>query len=117
VSNSSTPSTPSSRQIPAGSADALKADELIEKMQNPNETFDFFTNSAFITKYTGAEFGEGAAAVKRLLHEVDLDKEFADITSEMREVSGQRQRNSRSALKRSRLSVIAIRSRSGWFST
>jgi DNA-directed RNA polymerase subunit beta' len=31
-------------------------------MQNPAETFDFFTNSAFISKYTGAEFGEGAAA-------------------------------------------------------
>jgi DNA-directed RNA polymerase subunit beta' len=80
-------------QIPAGSADAQRADELIEKMQNPNETFDFFTNSAFITKYTGAEFGEGAAAVKRLLHEVDLDKEFEEITSEMHQVSGQRQRN------------------------
>ncbi|MCI1244722.1 MAG: DNA-directed RNA polymerase subunit beta' [Bacilli bacterium] len=79
--------------IPQGSADALKADELIDKMQNPNETFDFFTNAAFISKYTRAEFGEGAAAVKRLLHEVDLDKEFNDINKEMHEVSGQRQRN------------------------
>jgi len=77
-------------QIPEGSADALKADELIQKMQNPAETFDFFTNSAFISKYTGAEFGEGAAAVKRLLHEVDLDKEFEQIEKEVKEFSGQR---------------------------
>jgi DNA-directed RNA polymerase, beta'' subunit/160 kD subunit len=80
-------------QIPSGSADALRADELVERMKNPNETFDFFSNAAFITKYTGAEFGEGAAAVKRLLHEVDLDKEFKAISEEMRDVSGQRQRN------------------------
>src|SRR5574344_1179395 len=77
-------------QIQEGSADALKADELIQKMQNPAETFDFFTNSAFISKYTGAEFGEGAAAVKRLLHEVDLDKEFDEIEKEVKEFSGQR---------------------------
>jgi DNA-directed RNA polymerase subunit beta' len=77
-------------QIPEGSADALKADELISKMQNPAETFDFFTNSAFISKYTGAEFGEGAAAIKRLLHEVDLDKEFAEIEKDVKEFSGQR---------------------------
>jgi DNA-directed RNA polymerase subunit beta' len=77
-------------QIPEGSADALKADELITKMQNPAETFDFFTNSAFISKYTGAEFGEGAAAIKRLLHEVDLDKEFAEIEKDVKEFSGQR---------------------------
>jgi DNA-directed RNA polymerase subunit beta' len=76
--------------IPEGSADALKADELIAKMQNGQETFDFFTNAAFITKYTGAEFGEGAAAVKRLLHEVDLDKEFDEISKEIRDFSGQR---------------------------
>ncbi len=76
--------------IPEGSADQLKADELISKMQNPAETFDFFTNSAFITKYTGAEFGEGAASIKRLLHEVDLEKEFDTISKEIRDFSGQK---------------------------
>ncbi len=77
-------------QIPQESADYLRAAELIEKMQNPNETFDFFTNSAFISKYTGAEFGEGAAAIKRLLHEVDLDKEYETISREIRGFSGQK---------------------------
>jgi DNA-directed RNA polymerase subunit beta' len=79
-----------SGKLEAGSADALKADELISRMQNSADTFDFFTNSAFITKYTNAEFGEGAAAVKRLLHEVDLDAEFKKISEEIRDFSGQR---------------------------
>ncbi|MBQ1879737.1 MAG: DNA-directed RNA polymerase subunit beta' [Bacilli bacterium] len=75
--------------IEEGSADMLKADELIAKMQNPSETFDFFTNSAFITKYTGAEFGEGAAAIKRLLHEVNLEKESEAIAEQMKTASTQ----------------------------
>ena len=68
-----------------GSADQLKANELIEKMGNPAETFDFFTAAAFITKYTGAEFGEGAAAIKRLLSEVKLDEEFENVSREMKD--------------------------------
>ncbi len=76
--------------IPAESSDALLADELIEKMKNPNETFDFFTNANFIYKYTGAEFGEGASAIKRLLQEVDLDKEFKTISEEISELNGAR---------------------------
>ncbi len=76
--------------IEEGSADALKADELITKMQNSSETFDFFTASAFISKYTNAQFGEGAEAIKRLLHEVDLDKEFNEISAELHSCSGQR---------------------------
>ena len=84
------PANPSIKWIEPGSADDLKAGELITKMQNPAETFDFFTTSAFLTKYTDAEFGEGAAAVKRLLHEVDLDKEFDQIQKDIKESNGQR---------------------------
>ena len=79
-----------------GSADAQRAADLIAKLTAKNdagnyvETFDFFTVSAFITKYTGAEFGEGADAVKRLLHEVDLDKEFNAISDELKTASGAR---------------------------
>ncbi|MCQ2799635.1 MAG: DNA-directed RNA polymerase subunit beta' [Bacilli bacterium] len=71
------------------SADYMKANELIEKMNNKQETFDFFTNAAFITKYTGAEFGEGAAAIKQLLHEVDLDAEFEAASKDVHEATGQ----------------------------
>ena len=77
-------------RLEEGSADALKADTFIEKLKNPIEAFDFFAISAFVHKHTKAEFGEGAAAVKRLLHEVDLDKEIADIMAELPNASSQR---------------------------
>ncbi len=73
-----------------GSADALRADEYIARLESPLETFDFFSVSAFISKYLHAEFGEGAKAIKRLLHEVDLDKEFKAISEELRASSGAR---------------------------
>ena len=69
--------------------DVMKAEELIEKISNRNETFDFFTAAAFITKHTGAEFGEGAAAIKQLLHEVDLDETFEEVSNIVRTSSGQ----------------------------
>ncbi|MDD2434352.1 MAG: hypothetical protein PHY11_03745, partial [Bacilli bacterium] len=52
---------------------------LINKIDNPKETFDFLTYSDFIAKYTGAEFGIGAEAIERLLKEVDIQKEFDNI--------------------------------------
>ena len=67
-----------------GGSEDIKADTLIAKLQNPNETFDFFTCKAFIAKYLGSEFGDGAESIKRLLHEVDLDEEFNNITEELR---------------------------------
>ena len=77
-------------QLAEGSADALKAEELIRKMGTQEETFDFFSTAAFITRYTGAEFGEGAKAIKRLLHEVDLAAESEAIKAEIRKSSGQK---------------------------
>ena len=70
-------------------ADQLRAEELIARMKNPNETFDFFSTAHFIRKYTGAEFSEGAEAIKTLLQNVDLDAEFNDITARMKEATGQ----------------------------
>ena len=73
-----------------GSYDRIRSDELIAKMENPAETFDFYTVAMFISKFTGAEFGEGAEAIKRLLKEVDLEKEFANIQKDLYECTGQR---------------------------
>ena len=70
--------------------DDERATELINRMANPVETFDFFTTADFIRKFTDAEFGEGAASIKRLLHEVDLDAEFKQISEELRTASSQR---------------------------
>ncbi len=72
-------------KIPEGHADAPYADKLVEKLQNRNEAFDFFTNVDFIKKYLpSVEFGDGAEAIKKLLQEVDLDKEFDVITEELK---------------------------------
>ena len=70
-----------------GSDDYLRSEELIAKMKNPGEVFDFETNYNFIRKYTGAEFSEGAAAIKRLLSEVDLDAEADEINRRMKGTS------------------------------
>ena len=68
-----------------GSDDYARSEELIARMENHGEVFDFQTVARFINKYTGAEFSEGAAAIKRLLQEVDLDKEAAEINKKMKE--------------------------------
>ena len=68
-----------------GSDDWTRSEELIARMENHGEVFDFQTVARFINKYTGAEFSEGAAAIKRLLQEVDLDKEAAEINKKMKE--------------------------------
>ena len=68
-----------------GSDDYARSEELISRMENKGEVFDFQTVARFICKYTGAEFSEGAAAIKRLLQEVDLDKEAAEINRKMKE--------------------------------
>ena len=92
-----------------GSVDATKAEELIARMQSPVEAFDFFTASAFIARHTGAEFGEGAAAIKRLLSEVDLDKEFEEISKELRECT-QKQGQRRQKLAKRLEAISAFRS-------
>ena len=75
------------------SYDYQKASELIQRLENPQETFNFTSTSNFISKYTGAEFGSGAEAIKRLLSEVDLEKDFNDIQKEIKDASGQKRSN------------------------
>ena len=50
-----------------GSVDYNKAKDLVERMSNINDVFMFADTAAFVSKYTGAEFGQGASAIKRLL--------------------------------------------------
>ena len=76
--------------IDPNSVDTELAQEYIDRLNNQSEAFDFQTVSRFISKYTKAEFGEGAAAIKRLLREVKLDEEFAKVTEEIRTSTGQK---------------------------
>ena len=66
------------------SDDYIRSQELIAKLENPGEVFDFETNYNFVKKYTGAVFSEGAAAIKELLKDVDLDAEAEEINRKMK---------------------------------
>ena len=70
-----------------GSDDYLRSEELISRLENRSEVFDFETNYNFIRKFTGAEFSEGAAAIKRLLADIDLDAEAEEINNKMKSTS------------------------------
>ncbi|MCR5505745.1 MAG: hypothetical protein K6F07_01975 [Bacilli bacterium] len=61
--------------------------ELIAKLENHSEVFDFQSNARMANKYLKAEFGEGAAAIKRLLTEVNIDEEIEKLSSSMKEAS------------------------------
>jgi DNA-directed RNA polymerase subunit beta' len=63
--------------------EAARAEELISRLENRQEPINFEVVIGFIQKHIGAEFGEGAEAIKRLLKEVDLDKEFTAINDEL----------------------------------
>ena len=76
--------------IEEGSADLEKANSMLTKLPLQQEPFDFLSTAKFISKYTGAEFGEGAEAVKRLLKEVDLEKDFVEVSNEVAESTGQK---------------------------
>ena len=48
------------------SYDYQEGQELILRLQNPQEPFNFFDTSYFISRFTGAEFGIGAEAIQLL---------------------------------------------------
>ena len=72
------------------SFDYQRANELIARMENQQETFNFTSTANFISKFTGAEFGSGAEAIKRLLQEIDLDEEYEKIVADLKDSSGQK---------------------------
>ena len=70
-----------------GSEDWERCELLIQKLENRAEVFDFQSVANFLKKYTGAEFSEGAGAIKRLLQEVDLDKEAEEINKRIKDTT------------------------------
>ena len=60
-------------ELDSESSEMDYANELLSRLENPNDPFDFFACAQFISDHTGAEFGEGAEAIKRLLKEVQID--------------------------------------------
>ena len=73
-----------------GTFDFSTSNRLLERLENRNEAFDFATCAAFISSRTGAEFGEGAEAVKKLLQEVDLQEEFNKVSDQIKKSKEQK---------------------------
>ena len=86
------------------SSDEERANSLIAKLADRTAPFSFAENAAFISRYTGAEFGQGAEAIKRLLQEIDLDKEFVAISEAMNNASSNSSARAKAA---KRLEVIS----------
>ncbi len=67
-----------------GELDYTKALRFLEDCRNPRRIFDFVSVSKLLNKHLGAEFGNGAEAVQRLLREIDLDKEIENVCAELK---------------------------------
>ena len=66
------------------------ANNLLAHLENLMEPFDFFGCADFIEQQTGATFGEGAEAIKKLLQEVDLQAEFDKVSGDIKGAKGQK---------------------------
>lgn len=75
---------PNNFGIIEGDDDYRRGEELIEKLKSSSEVFDFQANARYMHKLTGAEFGEGASAIKTLLREINLDEEADKINKEIK---------------------------------
>jgi hypothetical protein len=67
--------------------------DYVAALENPsNQSFDYFGMIPLISKYTGAEFGEGAEAVERLLKDLDanLDETIAGLRNDLKKDKGQK---------------------------
>ena len=78
------------------SYDYQRCVELIDRLSNRNEVFDFETTSKFVANHTidpktgnGAVFSEGAEAIKKLLQAVDLNKESESIKARLKDATEQ----------------------------
>ena len=73
---------------PEDSTERAQCSLWADKMEDRNEPFEFISFASFIGKHTGAKFGIGAEAIKTLLQEIDIDKEFEKIEAELKETTG-----------------------------
>ena len=67
--------------------------DYLENLKNPaNQSFDYFGMIPLITRYTGAQFGEGAEAVEILLKDLgdNLDEEISKLRKSLSEESSQK---------------------------
>ena len=64
--------------------------EAVEQAKKTTNPFDFYTYAEFISSQTGAQFGDGAEAIKTLLREIDLQHDFDEVNAQIKEAKGQK---------------------------
>ncbi|MCD8209425.1 MAG: DNA-directed RNA polymerase subunit beta' [Coprobacillus sp.] len=71
------------------SDDDIEGRGLLDKLSNPGEVFDFQNCANYVAKHAGTVFSEGAEALKTLLEEVDLEKEFEIVSKKCKDSTAQ----------------------------
>ena len=77
-------------KVMPGTPEFARGTDLVTRLQDHRQTFDFITVSRYISRYLGSEFGIGAEAVQRLLREIDLNKEIDEVTADLKSSTGQK---------------------------
>ena len=71
-------------KLPSGSLDAKKAEMYLNNINDKDSVLNYFSISNFISKHTGAKFGEGAEAIKYLLSKINLKEEIIKINNDLK---------------------------------
>ncbi len=86
--------------VAPGTPDYAKGEDLAKRIASRSQAFDFISVSRYIKRFLGCEFGIGAEATQRLLQEIDLDKEIAIVSEELRQSTGDTNQKRIKAIKR-----------------
>ena len=87
-------------RVDEGTPDYAKGEDLAKRIASRSQAFDFISVSRYIKKYLGCEFGIGAEAAQKLLREIDLDKEIAIVSDELKQSTGDTNQKRIKAIKR-----------------
>ncbi len=88
------------KRVDQGTPEYAKGEDLAKRIGIKSQPFDFISVSNYVKKYLGCEFGIGAEAMQRLLREIDLDKEIAEVSTELKESKGETNQKRIKAIKR-----------------
>ena len=77
-----------------------QGNEMIVKMDNPKEPFEFLYIASYIERFIGSKFGVGAEAIQTLLQELDIDAELERIQSELKDTQGSKNQKRIKLIKR-----------------
>ncbi len=87
-------------RVSEGDQEYIRGKQFRSSLEKRNQPLDFITVGKYITKHLNAEFGVGAEAILKLLKEVDLDKEIAEVTEDIKNSTGDKNQKRIKGIKR-----------------